>query len=381
MTRGSEKKRHPECRIGHVVQNLGIGGLERIVVSLIDNVDPDRFLSSVYCLEDGGELMADVLQKGHEATALGKKPGIDFRLPFRLARMFRRSGLDIVHCHNFGGLFYGSIAGSLTRNASVVYTAHGPVFPHRRRHAWFQRLPIVDRVITVSDFVRRSAINEAGLRTDKVITIANGIDVASLASCVAPETARHKANMGFGVDDPVIGLVARLSPEKNHTTLIEAFGRVVQEIDTARLVLVGAGELREKLRDQVRQMGLADSVKFIGEQKDIGAILSVFDVFALPSKEEGLGITLLEAMAVGVPVVATRVGGIPEIVEDGVTGKMVPPGDPAKLAEAILWVLKNPGEAMAMTEKARDLVTQRFGIEQMTAKYEEVYWEIHNKKG
>jgi len=359
--------------IGHVVHGLGIGGLERIVVTLMEGVDRGGFSSCAYCLEGGGELMVEMREKGYRVRAIEKRPGVSFLLPWRLARLFKADKIDIVHCHNFGAFAYGATAGRLARVGGVVYTAHGPEFPCRRRQAFFQRLPLADRVVTVSDFIRRGAVEGARLDPTKVTTIRNGVDSQRFSRREGGGVGTKRRDIGVEESDVVIGVVARLTPEKDHATLIEAFSHLAAGRQEAKLVIVGDGELMGTLREKTARLGLEQLVIFLGNRKDVADLLRLFDVFALSSKEEGLGITLLEAMASGVPVVATSVGGIPEIVEHGVTGVMVPPGDPRVLADAIEWMLSHPGEAGSMVERARRRVAESYSVEQMIAEYETLY--------
>jgi sugar transferase (PEP-CTERM/EpsH1 system associated) len=369
MDRGGRNR----VKIGHVVHRLGIGGLERIVVTLMEGVDQRDFASCVYALAGGGELMREMAAKGYETRAMSKGPGVSPLIPFRLANLFKRDGVDVVHCHNFGGFTYGALAGRLAGVRRIIYTAHGPVFPSRPRQALFQRMPLVDWVVTVSEYLHRGAVEEAGLDPSKVTTIRNGVDCTRYAKKDPAVSRAKRLEIGAKETDVVIGVVARLSPEKDHFTLIEAFSRVAARRSESRLVVAGDGELMSALRERCAALGIERSVLFLGDRTDIPELLGVFDLFALSSKEEGLGITILEAMSAGVPVVATSVGGIPEIVEHGVTGIMVPPGDAGVFADAVEWVLSHPSAAVDMAERARRWVSERFGVERMISSYESLY--------
>jgi glycosyltransferase involved in cell wall biosynthesis len=367
--------------VGHVVQGLGIGGLERIVVTLMRGVDRRRFRSSVYCIQTGGEHIGPLRRDGFQTLEFGKAPGIEYSLPIRLGWAFKRDGVDIVHCHNFGSLFYGSLASRIGGSRCVVYTAHGPGFPGRKRQVMFQRLPLIDQVVAVSDHVRSEALNCAGLRPEKVITIVNGVDLSLYRRPSDEAVARKKRDLGLDSAGPIVGSVARLSAEKDHTTLIEAFGRIAREREKARLVIVGGGELLGELEQRVSELGLRGKVLFLGNRSDVPEILPVFDVFALSSVEEGLGITVIEAMASGVPVVGTDAGGIPEIVENGRTGILVPPSTPAELAGALETILENAGLGDRLTSEARKSVEDRYDMQRMIASYEGVYTDVLRRKG
>jgi sugar transferase (PEP-CTERM/EpsH1 system associated) len=360
-------------KIGHVVHQLGIGGLERIVVTLMEGVDQREFTSSVYGIAGGGELMREMESKGFEVRVLAKGAGLAPLIPFRLASLFKKDHVDVVHCHNFGAFAYGAVAGRMAGVRGIVYTAHGPVFPSRPRQAFFQRLPLADRVVTVSEFLRRGAVEETGLDPSRVITIRNGIDYSRYAKKDPSISTAKRVEIGAKERDVVIGVVARLSPEKDHHTLIEAFARVVGGRPESRLVVVGDGELMPSLRERCAALGIERSVIFLGSRTDVPDLLATFDVFAISSREEGLGITILEAMAAGVPVIATSVGGIPEIIEHGVAGITVPPGDPSVFADAIEWVLSHKAAAEEMAAKARDRIRDGFGIDRMIEAYEDLY--------
>ena len=364
-----------QIRVAHVVQNLPIGGMERIVVSLVQNIDHQRFRSSVYCLEDGGTLAPEIRSTGSDVTAMNKKPGLSYSLPFRLARLFRRDHVDLVHCHNFGGLVYGAIGGRLAGVGGVLYTAHGPEMPYGSRKAVFQRLPLVDRIITVSDYVRDSAINKAGLSPSRVTTIHNGVDVGRY-SRIASTREQVRTQLGLTSDEPLLGVVARLTPEKDHDTLLQSLVLVRNDFDNVKLAIAGEGELMDALKKKVEHLGLSRSVWFLGNRGDVPELLQAMDLFVLSSRQEGLGITLLEAMAVGLPVVATNTGGIPEIVISGETGLLVPPEDASRFAEAVKWMLSHRDDGKEMGLRGQKRALQQFGVERMVEQYEAVYDEV-----
>lgn len=364
-----------QIRVAHVVQNLPIGGMERIVVSLVQNIDHRRFRPSVYCLEDGGALVPEIRSMGFEVTTMNKTPGLSYSLPFRLAGLFRQDRVDLVHCHNFGSLVYGAIGGRLAGVGGVLYTAHGPEMPYGSRKAVFQRLPLVDRIITVSDYVRDSAINKAGLSPSRVTTIHNGVDVGRY-SRIASTREQVRTQLGLTSDEPLLGVVARLTPEKDHDTLLQSLVLVRNDFDNVKLAIAGEGELMDALKKKVEHLGLSRSVWFLGNRGDVPELLQAMDLFVLSSRQEGLGITLLEAMAVGLPVVATNTGGIPEIVISGETGLLVPPEDASRFAEAVKWMLSHRDDGKEMGLRGQKRALQQFGVERMVEQYEAVYDEV-----
>jgi sugar transferase (PEP-CTERM/EpsH1 system associated) len=358
--------------VAHVVQNLDVGGLERVVINLMRGVDPSRYRALLYTLGDGGALSSELERDGYAVRRFAKAAGFDVSVLARMVRALRADEAVIVHCHNYSPLVYGAVAGRLTRAAGVVYTAHGARTSGRRGTRWFQRLRLVDDVVFVSDDARRVALAARAVGDRRVHTILNGID---LDACARAGDSRPRARAEFGIaaDAPVAGIVARLTAAKDHVNLFDAFVRVREAHRDARLLVVGDGELRDVLVEAAARRGLASAVIFAGRRSDVADLLSAMDVFVLSSATEGLAMTLLEAMAAGLPVVATRVGGNPEVVIDGATGTLVAPHDPAALAAAIVAVLGDRGRARTMGERGAERARERFGVDAMVGRYVALY--------
>lgn len=359
--------------VAHVVFSLGVGGLENIVLNLVGGLDPERFGSVVFCLKRTGALAADHRLGSRPVILMDKRRGFDWFMPLRLARRLRRLGVDIVHCHNYGPLLYGSVAGRLAGVRRVVYTSHGPESSAYRGQGRIQRLGLVDHVVAISDHVRDVAVVKGGVDAAKITTIHNGVDVEAFARSRVGARESIRDELGMDLDAPVIGVVARLTHEKDHATLLRAFALVHAHHPAARLALAGDGDLRDPLIAQAGELGVRGAVSFLGTRGDVPDLLSAFDVFALPSRIEGLGITLVEAMAAGLPTVASRVGGIPEVVIDGETGRVVPPGDAEALSQALSWMLENRDRARAMGEAGRRRAADEFSLERMVRRYEAIY--------
>ncbi len=367
-------KQSSRITIAHVVLSLDVGGLERVVVSLLKGTDQSKFRAALCCLEKEGRLVEEVREACEFVAAMGKGPGVAYTLPFRLASLFRSKHVDIVHCHNIGPFIYGSFAGKLAGSKPVVYTVHGPEVSSKSIHVRFQRLPVLDRIVAVSEHVRRGVIERLHVAPAKVMTIVNGIDVARYAR--GDGRAQCRTELRVGDETPVVGVVARLTPEKDHDTLLEAFALLAKERFDAVLIVVGDGPMLGRAREAARRLGIESAVRFTGTRLDVPELLSAFDVFAMSSREEGLGITLIEAMAAGLPVVATAAGGIPEIVQNELTGYLVPPGDPRRLADALLDVLADPARARRMGAEGRKRAEQQFGLSRMIGAYEQLYAEL-----
>jgi glycosyltransferase involved in cell wall biosynthesis len=260
--------------------------------------------------------------------------------------------------------------------------------PHLReqwRKGWFKSRFVVDRFvgrfvdhyIAVSEANARYLSEEKGLPSKKIVVIHNGCDLARFVpSHRAP--AGLKTSLGFHEHDPVLVVLARLEPQKGHRTLLQSLQSVRREFPQVRLVCLGDGCLREELESQVRDLGLEDSVRFLGYQQNVLDWLSLATVTVLPSLWEGLPLSAIESLAAGCPVVATAVDGTPEVVVDGKTGLTVPPNDPELLAGAICRLLRNPELRERLVEAGRRWVMEHFSQERQVRQTQELYlsaWE------
>ena len=360
----------------HAVHSLAVGGLENGVVNLV-NGTATEFRHVVVCMTTEGP-MRERLRPGVEVLALGKRRGHDVRAFVRLARTLRRLRPQIVHSRNWAA-FDAVVAARLAGVPFVVHGEHGREIsdPHgrlrRRNQARRLLAPLVSRFITVSEDLRRWLIQEVRLPPHKITTIHNGVDLSRFG-----DLERHTARLRLGLsgDAPVIGTVGRLDPVKDQAGLARAFAMVLKAQPAAMLVIAGDGPCRADLLRLVAELGIADRVRLLGARSDVPAVLAAMDVFVLPSIAEGISNTILEAMASGLPVVATRVGGSPELIEDGVGGTLVPPQDPSALAGALTVYLDEPGLRTLHGKCARRRATERFGLERMCDAYAGAYRDL-----
>jgi len=358
----------------HVVENLDVGGLENVVMNLLGNGRTGRYTASLVCLGDGGALAPTVQSRGVRVEALHRHSGLDWILLPRLARILRRGRAAIVHCHNFSPLVYGTVAARLARTRALVYTAHGAKTsgrPQAARMRWFAPRCAY---VYISEDARRVATSHGRVPRRVARTVANGIDVERFAQ--ADDRGRIRSSLGIPPDALVVGIVARLAAAKDHRSLFDAFRIVRETSPSTRLLVVGDGPLRGELEEHVRRLNLDNAVVFTGARRDVPALLSAMDLFVLSSQTEGLAMTLLEAMAAGLPVVATRVGGNPEAVADGETGALVVPGDPPELARELIRFLSDASLRERMGAAGRLRATRRFSNGAMRASYEAIYDEL-----
>lgn len=354
MTRGV-------IRVVHVVNQLDMGGMEKLLVEIARHADRDRFALHFVSLAGRGVLTEEIESLGWEVTSLGDRLGLRPGLMVQLAGLFRRLRADVVHTHNTRPLLYAGPAARLAGVRKVIHTRHGTRIGAPRRVTALFRLACLtaDRVVCVSSDSARIAAAE-GIAPRRIRTLLNGID---------PTRFRPAAG-----DGPVVA-VGRLSPEKDFATLIRAADLVTRRDPTFRLVIAGGGPCDEELRRLVDELSLSESVLLLGQVRDIPSLLAGGSAFVLSSVTEGVSLTILEAMAAELPVVATRVGGSPEVVVDGRTGLLVPPSDPAALAAALLEVWGDPDRRRAMGRAGRERVEAHFDVRKMVAGYEGMYLE------
>jgi L-malate glycosyltransferase len=372
---GEAPPRPVVCQILH---SLRVGGAEVLAARLARGLrDRVRFLFA--CLDELGTLGEELRREDFPVHVLGRRPGLDWRCAHGLARLLRREQVDVIHAHQYTPFFYGSFARLLYRRPAVIFTEHGRHFPDypRRKRMLANRLLLrqEDRVIGVGEAVRQALINNEGIPAGRVEMIYNGIDLAPFGKS-APDRADARPEMGIGPNDLVIVQVARLDYLKDHATAIRTLARVVRHRPDARLVLVGEGPERDKIEDQARRSGLEPNLRLLGLRKDIARILTAADLFLLTSISEGIPLTLIEAMAAGLPVVATRVGGVGEVIEDQVTGLLAPSGDDAILAGHLLRLAEDRGLAGSMREHGRQRARGMFSEDRMLAGYSRLYKEL-----
>lgn len=358
-------------KVLHLIQGLEVGGLEYMVVNLIKGLNRGRFVSSVCCFDTLGALADDL--DGVEVRLLKRKQGVDYSYPLRLAALIRREGAQVLHLHNPTAFFYGALAGAIARVPWIVYTEHArDVRPNIKIRLADRLLAcFTDRVVAVAGHVKKNLVEYQWFDPAKVSIIYNGIDSGKFTG--GRDGGSVRLSLGIGQRAPVVGIVARLDPIKNHACLLRAFAKVREGFPDAVLLVIGDGPLRGELEGQAEAAGLGGSVRFLGTRSDVESLLQCLDVFVLSSVSEGLPLTVLEAMAAARPVVATRVGGIPEAVEDGLEGLLVPPDDEGALAAAIGKMLSDREGAAEMGRAARRKFEKSFSLEMMIKRYEEVY--------
>ena len=354
-------------RVCHVSLTLKTGGLERILTDIARHHDSTESLPEFLAIREVGRFAEEIRRAKCPVHLL--QPARRIGQISQMVRLFCEGHFDVVHTHNTYPHLYASLAARLAGVPIVVNTRHG----QRAGHGWKSRTQfrwashLVDRIIAVSDDAARLCVEADGVAARKVTRIWNGIDLSDF-SFTGPAAA------------PIAISVARLSAEKDIPTLLRAVALAVREVPDLRLKLVGEGAERAKLEGLTRELRITSCVEFLGERTDVPNLLAQAGFFVSSSLTEGISLTLLEAMAVGLPVVATAVGGNSEIVTDGVTGQLVPPGNPAALAQAIVSMCRNEDRRHALGHAGRDRVTEHFEVRRMVSDYECLYRQLLEQK-
>lgn len=361
------------------------GGVEEVVLALLRRLDPDAFRLALAAPAELLESLAPDLGGVPVTTAAVSAASFhDLAEVRRLAAFIQRVRPDVVNPHLFRSVMVAAPLARALGVPAIVETYHG-------REAWRQgalrgrflldRLVArtVDRVVAVSEAARVFLVREKGYPSDKVLVVPNGRDL----SVFRPGMARAAARAELGLDEaaPVVGVVGRLEIQKGHVYLLQAWRTVIRAFPETRLLVVGDGSLRGELEAGARELGIAGSVRFTGFRSDVPHMLDAIDLLVLPSLYEGMPLTAIEAAAMARPVVATAVDGTPEVVQNGVTGLLVPPADPEALAGALCALLADGEARRRMGEAGREHALGRFDLSAQVEATARVYRSVAGARG
>lgn len=357
----------------YITDSLNIGGLEVLLLEFLKRIDREKYNPFVCTFTRNSVLIKEFQDIGVPVEVIEKRDGIDYTLPLRLAKVFKRDKIDLIHTHNVAPWLYGTVAAIITKIPHLVHTEHSNVSSNHKRLFIAEKYlaKYTDIIIADSESVANYLINKQGISSKKVVTILNGIDIDKYRREI--DVNRKRKEIGLNQNDLIIGIVARLVPVKNHLCLLKAFSLLKSKLGNVKLVIVGDGELRDDLERYVRDNELDKEVLFLGNRRDVPELLKIFDLFVLPSLSEGLSITLLEAMASGIPIVATDVGGNSEIIGNNEAGILIPPDSVETLFEAMLYLLTNKDRADKLGKAGIQRATQLFSLSHMVKRYEQIY--------
>lgn len=361
---------HSRIRVCHVSMTLMTGGLERLLVEFGRHCDRSRFDLRFIALDQLGQPADELRSQGWKVSSvLDDGPCGKLARMQRLSKIMSDERIDVVHSHNTLAHFYATAAAKWAGVPVIVNTQHGRGCGAGWKAKWQFRIAnrFADRVIGVSEDATRLCEDDDRLSARRMEPILNGIDVTRFA-------------YRGPINRPVAISVARLSPEKDFGTLLQATKLVVRDEPDFLLRIVGDGREAAGLKELARTLAIEQHVEFLGERHDIPTLLANAGFFVSSSKSEGISLTLLEAMAVGLPIVATNVGGNPEVVDDGRTGKLVPAHNAEQLAAAMKSMLADRAAWSVMGELGRQRVEQHFNVKHMLHQYESLYDELLARK-
>jgi sugar transferase (PEP-CTERM/EpsH1 system associated) len=369
--RGNKDRERP-VRVMHLIFTLRSGGMEHGVVKIVNGLDPARVVSTICSTTPADAAMRATVTPGVRVIELNRRAGNDPRVVAAIYGVLRRERPDILHTHAWGTLLEGIVAGRLARVPLIVHGEHGTLQlrggqVRAQRWAWRH----ADHLLSVSSRLAERMSALVGMPLDRIRVLRNGVDLTRFGA-----TRERSVRRTFGIADDagiVIGAVGRLVDVKDHATLIDAVDVLRRRERRVFAVIAGDGPLRPELEARIARRGLEEHVRLLGHRSDVEAIVAGLDVFVQSSTSEGMSNTILEAMASGVPVVATRVGGADEMVVDGDTGILVPPSDAKRMADALERLVSNASLRQAMGSAGRRRTHQEFSLEGMVERYQSFY--------
>ncbi|MFA5087597.1 MAG: glycosyltransferase [Candidatus Omnitrophota bacterium] len=362
----------------YIIEELELGGAERVVIDLARSLDRGRYSAKVCCLRQKGDFAFVLEDEGIEVIELGKKPGIDFLIIPKLIRVIKDNKIALVHTHLWVANFWGRLAAILAR-VPVIITEHNVDVWKKWPHKMADRLlaPFTKKICVVSEQVKRFYREEVGIAAGKLEVVYNGIESLQGRAPDA-EIEKLRNELKLTEDIPAVVNISRLVAAKANHLFIEAVRVLDRRNISFKAFIIGDGPLKATLVAQGQDLIDRGKLVFTGMRKDVSTILDITAVSALSSTREGLSVVVLEAMAKGIPFVATDVGGNPEQIIDGETGFLVPANNAEALAEAISRILQDPDLARKMSEQAVRRVSEHFSLERMVKRMEEIYGEFIN---
>ena len=359
----------------YLIYGFRIGGAERHLLDLCKGLDRRKFRPEIIYFHRDEQMLPEFLQEGIPSSIFPVKGGeLTFREIWRLSRLIKKLSPDIVHVHLFHASRFGAMAAFLAGVRQIVRTKHNvsdpETRPGKRDRIW--------RVLQSAILTRTVAVSQAiAEQVGTPYVIYNGIDTDYFDPNLIDPTERAGYAKLFDVKgSPIIGIAARLTKQKGHIVLLNAFSELLSDWPNAQLLIAGDGEELPTLELLSNKLNLTEHVQFLGPIRNVREFLSVLDVFTHPSIFEGLGIAVIEAMSMGLAIVATKVDGLAELITDGVEGSLVEPNNPIALSKAMKRILSDPALRKNMGQRARKKAVGKFSVKTMIQKYEELYLDL-----
>ncbi len=369
-----------KLRVLFIVAALGNGGAEHNVATLLRRLDPKRFSAAVRCVQRRGVIGEQLAAEGYDCTDLGCASRLEAPRAFvLLAHQLRQMRPHVVATFPTNARLIGRTAARAAGVPVVGGWDHGG----DSRGRWIDRrcerllAPVTNCCFAIADSQVPFLVEELGIPRHKIRVVRNGVDTDLYRP--RPDGKRDDrlaASLGIALEERVVGIVADLRRQKDHATFLDAGRRVIERVPRTRLLLVGDGPLRRELEDEAARLGLGARAVFAGQRDDVAALLGIMDVSVLSSTNEGLPYAALESMASGVPLVATAVGAVPEMVGDDPTAIIVPPRRPDALADATVALLQDPDRARVIAANARRRVEERYTVAAAVREAEDVFEEL-----
>lgn len=361
-------------KILHLIQTSGPGGAEKLLLSLTQNSN-DKYTHKVGLLKNGW-LCKKLQDRGVAVKIIPSGGSFDIKLIRGLVNLVKKEKIDLIHSHLLDMNFYSCLAAYFAK-VPHISTEHGDVhhasktidLKTKAKAKAISRFS--DRIVFVSEFTKESFRTIATVSDEKAVVIYNGIDPERYE--IPVDIRIKKAEIGIKQDEFVIGNVGNLYPVKGQIYLIKAAKIVLKEFPKTKFLIIGRGELENHLKKEANALGIESHIKFLGFREDVKELLKIMDIYVLPSLSEGLPLSLIEAMASKVPVVATGVGGIPEVIGDGINGFLITPADSDALASKIIHLLKDRSFADNFVAQSHKKIQKEFNLHTMLNKYSEIY--------
>lgn len=362
-----------------IIPHFELAGMEMVVFNLIKNLDKHHFTAVICCLDKLGVLGEELKKLGFKCYIMQRKPNTDFFLPIKIAKLIKQEKIDFIHAHNSTAWFYGVIAAKITRK-TIIVTNHG--LEQKKKLKISIRSKILSlftmKVVVVSNELKEYSNKIEKINIKKIRIILNGVQIEKYQN-IRINIAKKKGELGLDLNDLIIGTISNVTPVKNHQFLIKSMPKLLKKIPNAKLVIVGylgMTSLVEKLKSLCNRLEIEDKVFFLGSRRDTPELIPIFNIFVNSSLTEGISLTLLEAMAAGKPIVATNVGGTPEIVINGKTGILVSCNNTDQLTNALIKILTDKEKAYIMGKEGLRRVQKLFRLRRMVYDHEHLYAEI-----
>lgn len=386
MESGEFKIKHKCVKVMYLCESLRVGGAEQLILTTVKNLDRDKFFPIVCSIREKGRIGREIEDLGITVVSLGIEPNFfNFKLLYKLLKIIKANKPQILHCHLFYANYFGRLAAIITRVTVVIITEHGTYSNFKKfYHHWIDFILslFTSRIIAVSKAVREYLCKQSLISFRKVNVIYNAVDIDRFDKVYELNKNLMRKRLGSYDSDLLIGCVSTIVPWKGQAILLKAFAKIVEIIPSAKLYIIGRSnhEFEEQLDNFIQDNGLLENVHFLGERRDIPEILKALDIFVFPSLTEGLGISLLEAMYMGIPPIASNIEGITEVIEHGKDGLLFNTGNSRILSDSILRLINDREKALKIGLNAREKIKENFSPSHYIDKLQLLYMQLLEKK-